>query len=97
MEIPTLTTEAPTVLVLGSDGSRRREVESLCRGAGLLADHAQTQSAALELFLQRGGHELVLCLGELTGEMATTSRALRAIDPGLAVVEMRQTGQPSCP
>lgn len=69
---------APALLLLGS-GPEGQELRELCRSAGFLLDHATSRAEAMELFLERGGHEIVICHGELEGGMRATVMALSGI------------------
>ena len=72
---------APAVLLLGS--SCRQPVADLCVRVGFVVDCASTRDEAFDLFLSRGGHDVVVCTGGGDEHLATMV-ALERIDPGLA-------------
>lgn len=83
MEVFGLDRPASTVLLLGAVEEHISKLREHFARFGFLLDHAEDRDATFQLFLDRGGHDLVLFIGEPGEELHQTLASLREIQPGL--------------
>lgn len=85
MELPRPNAEGPALLALGPRDPSYVDLERLCERAQIRLDRADTEAHALRLFLERGGHDAVLCAGRLRDgtDVGPVVDKLRTIDPEL--------------
>jgi hypothetical protein len=76
----------PAILVLGDAGTTTCGLDSLCESAGILIDRARTREEAFAAFLKRGGHDALVCVGELPRELHDVPATLREVDRELPLL-----------
>ena len=89
MEVFALDRPASTVLLLGAVEEHITRLRERFARFGFLLDHAENRDEAFELLLERGGHDLVLFMGEPGTELQQILASLREIEPGLRTLAMQ--------
>ncbi|HMQ24254.1 MAG TPA: hypothetical protein PKE00_17320 [Planctomycetota bacterium] len=92
MELPRPDPTKTALLALGPLDRKFIDLRRLCRAAGIVLDRADSSAQAMKVFLERGGHDAILCTGPLRDGRGANEvlETLRCIDAELEVWTLEQ-------